>query len=85
MYEPSLISGESTLGKPRATLFPPHRDKTASADEARGDRHHSNIGEQLEAARIAGATGVYSEATGVIEDQHLANGEKLNIYRFQVP
>jgi hypothetical protein len=34
---------------------------------------------------IVGGTGVYAGATGVIEGQHLANGEKLNIYRLQVP
>jgi len=34
---------------------------------------------------IVGGTGLYAGATGVIEGQHLANGEKLNIYRLQVP
>jgi hypothetical protein len=34
---------------------------------------------------IVGGTGIYAGATGVIEGQHLANGEKLNIYRFQIP
>lgn len=34
---------------------------------------------------IVGGTGVYTRATGVIEGQHLANGEKLNTYRLQVP
>ena len=34
---------------------------------------------------IVGGTGLYAGATGVIEGQHLPNGEKLNIYRLQVP
>ena len=34
---------------------------------------------------IVGGTGLYAGATGVIEGQHLANGEKLNIYRLQIP
>jgi hypothetical protein len=34
---------------------------------------------------IVGGTGRYAGATGSIEGQHLANGKKLNIYRFQVP
>jgi hypothetical protein len=34
---------------------------------------------------IVGGTGLYAGAAGVIEGQHLANGEKLNIYRLQVP
>jgi hypothetical protein len=34
---------------------------------------------------IVGGTGIYAGATGVIEGQHLANGEKLNIYRLQIP
>jgi hypothetical protein len=33
---------------------------------------------------IVGGTGLYAGATGSIEGQHLANGEKLNIYRLQV-
>jgi hypothetical protein len=34
---------------------------------------------------IVGGTGLYAGATGVAEGQHLANGEKLNVYRLQVP
>jgi hypothetical protein len=34
---------------------------------------------------IVGGTGIYSGATGVIEGRHLANGEKLNIYRLKIP
>jgi hypothetical protein len=34
---------------------------------------------------IVGGTGNYAGATGSIEGQHLANGEKLNIYRLQIP
>jgi hypothetical protein len=34
---------------------------------------------------IVGGTGLYAGATGSIEGQHLANGEKLNIYRLQIP
>jgi hypothetical protein len=34
---------------------------------------------------IVRGTGLYAGATGVIEGQHLASGEKLNIYRLQVP
>jgi hypothetical protein len=34
---------------------------------------------------IVGGTGLYAGAIGSIEGQHLANGEKLNIYRLQVP
>jgi hypothetical protein len=34
---------------------------------------------------IVGGTGVYAGATGSIEGRHLANGEKLNIYRLHVP
>jgi hypothetical protein len=34
---------------------------------------------------IVGGTGLYAGATGSIEGQHLANGEKLNIYRLRVP
>ncbi len=34
---------------------------------------------------IVGGTGLYAGATGAIEGQHLSNGEKLNIYRLQVP
>jgi hypothetical protein len=34
---------------------------------------------------IVGGTGVYAGATGVVEGQHLPNGEKLNIYRMRVP
>ena len=34
---------------------------------------------------IVGGTGVYAGATGSIEGRHLANGEKLNIYRLQLP
>jgi hypothetical protein len=34
---------------------------------------------------IVGGTGRYARATGSIEGQHLANGQKLNIYRLQVP
>jgi hypothetical protein len=34
---------------------------------------------------IVGGTGLYAGATGSIEGQHLANGEKLNIYRLQMP
>jgi hypothetical protein len=34
---------------------------------------------------IVGGTGLYTGATGSIEGQHLANSEKLNIYRLQVP
>ena len=33
---------------------------------------------------IVGGTGVYAGATGSIEGRHLANGEKLNIYRLQI-
>ena len=33
---------------------------------------------------IVGGTGLYAGATGSIEGQHLANGEKLNIYRLQI-
>lgn len=34
---------------------------------------------------IVGGTGLYAGATGVAEGRHLANGKKLNIYRFQIP
>ena len=34
---------------------------------------------------IVGGTGLYAGATGDIEGQHLANGEKLNIYHLQIP
>ncbi len=34
---------------------------------------------------IVAGTGLYAGATGVVEGRHLANGEKLNIYRLQVP
>ena len=34
---------------------------------------------------IVGGTGLYAGATGSIEGQHLANGEKLNIYRLHIP
>jgi hypothetical protein len=34
---------------------------------------------------IVGGTGLYVGATGSIEGQHLANGEKLNIYRLHIP
>ena len=34
---------------------------------------------------IVGGTGIYSGATGVIEGRHLANGEKLNVYRLKIP
>jgi len=34
---------------------------------------------------VVGGTGLYAGATGSIEGRHLANGEKLNIYRLQVP
>ena len=34
---------------------------------------------------IVGGTGAYAGATGSIEGRHLANGEKLNTYRLQVP
>jgi hypothetical protein len=34
---------------------------------------------------IVGGTELYAGATGSIEGQHLANGEKLNIYRLQIP
>ena len=34
---------------------------------------------------IVGGTGLYAGATGVAEGRHLANGEKLNIYRLQIP
>ncbi len=34
---------------------------------------------------IVGGTGLYAGATGVVEGRHLANGEKLNIYRLQIP
>jgi hypothetical protein len=34
---------------------------------------------------VVGGTGRYAGATGVAEGRHLANGEKLNIYRLQVP
>jgi hypothetical protein len=33
---------------------------------------------------VVGGTGSYAGATGVIDGQHLANGEKVNIYRLQV-
>ena len=33
---------------------------------------------------IVGGTGLYSGATGVAEGRHLANGQKLNIYRLQI-
>lgn len=34
---------------------------------------------------IVGGTGVFTGATGSIEGRHLASGDKLNIYRLQVP
>ena len=34
---------------------------------------------------IVGGTGLYVGATGSIEGQHLATGQKLNIYRLQIP
>jgi hypothetical protein len=34
---------------------------------------------------IVGGTGRYAGATGSIEGRHLANGQKLNVYRLQVP
>jgi hypothetical protein len=34
---------------------------------------------------IVGGTGLYAGARGVAEGRHLATGEKLNIYRLQVP
>ena len=34
---------------------------------------------------IVGGTGLYAGATGFAEGRHLANGEKLNTYRLQVP
>jgi hypothetical protein len=34
---------------------------------------------------IVGGTGLYAGATGVAEGRHLANGQKLNIHRFQIP
>jgi hypothetical protein len=34
---------------------------------------------------IVGGTGVYAGATGSIEGRYLANGEKLNVYRLQIP
>jgi hypothetical protein len=34
---------------------------------------------------VVGGTGLYAGATGSIEGQHLASGEKLNIYRLQIP
>jgi hypothetical protein len=34
---------------------------------------------------IVGGTGRYAGATGVAEGRHLANGQKLNIYRLQIP
>lgn len=34
---------------------------------------------------IVGGTGRYAGATGVAEGRHLANGEKLNTYRLQIP
>jgi hypothetical protein len=42
------------------------------------------VGSKPEVPIVAG-TGLYMGATGSIEGQHLANGEKLNIYRLQVP
>jgi hypothetical protein len=36
-------------------------------------------------APIVGGTGLYAGATGVAEGRHLPNGEKLNIYRIQLP
>jgi hypothetical protein len=34
---------------------------------------------------VVGGTGAYAGASGSIEGQHLANGEKLNTYRLQLP
>jgi hypothetical protein len=34
---------------------------------------------------IVGGTGVHAGATGSIEGRYLANGEKLNVYRLQIP
>jgi hypothetical protein len=34
---------------------------------------------------VVGGTGPYAGATGSIEGQHLANGEKLNTYRLRIP
>ena len=34
---------------------------------------------------IVGGTGLYAGVTGVAAGRHLANGQKLNIYRMQIP
>ena len=34
---------------------------------------------------IVGGTGLYAGATGVAAGRHLANGQKLNIFRMQIP
>jgi hypothetical protein len=34
---------------------------------------------------IIGGTGLYTGATGVVEGQVLANGDELDVFRFQVP
>jgi len=34
---------------------------------------------------VVGGTGRYTGATGVAEGEHLANGEKLNVYRLRIP
>jgi hypothetical protein len=49
-----------------------------------GGTVHAKAGSNPEVP-IVGGTGVYAGANGSIEGQHLANGEKLNIYRLQIP